>query len=189
MATTIVIPVATGFEEIEAVSLIDVLRRAGIKVIVAALDDRLEVQGANGIMLVADRNIDGITSDDIDMILLPGGWGGTDLLAEDKYVQNLLKDMNNKGKDIAAICAAPFALNTAGVLSKNFTCYPSVEEKIRLEGYDTSSNVVEDGNIITSRGPGTAICLGLYLVKKYAGEEIYEGLKAGLLADYCGDAN
>ena len=182
---TILVPLATGFEEIEAVSLIDVLRRAGIKVIVAALNERLQVQGANGIMLVADRVIDGITVDDIDMILLPGGWGGTDVLSIDSYVQNLLKKMNEKGKDISAICAAPFALYKAGVLPQNFTCYPSVEEKIRVDGYSSESTVVEDGNVITSRGPGTSICLGLYIVKKYVGDEMYQGLKDGLLANYC----
>jgi len=182
---TILVPIATGFEEIEAVNLIDVLRRASIKVIVASVGKKLEVQGANGMVIVADRFLDGITSDDIDMVLLPGGWGGTDILATDEKVQNLLKDMNNKNKDISAICAAPYALNSAGVLSQKFTCYPSVEEKIRLEGYDSNSKVVEDGNIITSRGPGTAICLGLYIVKKYQGEEVYNSLKAGLLADFC----
>ena len=182
---TVLIPIATGFEEIEAVTLIDVLRRAGINVIVAALNERLQVQGANGIMIAADRSIEGLTSDDIDMILLPGGWGGTDILAVDEQVQDLLKDMNKKGKDISAICAAPFALHKAEVLSHNFTCYPSAEEKIRLNGYDSISQVVHDGNIITSRGPGTAICLGLYIVKLYVGGEMYQGLKEGLLADFC----
>lgn len=182
---TILIPIATGFEEIEAVSLIDVLRRAGIKVIVASVNGRDEVQGANGITIKADRALDGVTSNDIDMILLPGGWGGTDILAVDKNVQNLLKDMDSKNKTIGAICAAPYALNSAGVLKENFTCYPSVEEKIRQNGYNPTQKVVEDGNVITSRGPGTAICLGLYLVKKFCGEEMYEQLKVGLLADYC----
>jgi len=185
--TTILIPIATGFEEIEAVSLIDILRRADIKVIVASLTDELQVQGANGIVLVANRNISGITSQDIDMILLPGGWGGTNLLAEDKYVQNLLKDMNAKGKDISAICAAPFALYKADVLPSKFTCYPSVEERIDNDGYIADDNVIEDGNIITSRGPGTAMCLGLYIVKKYKGDKIYRELKSGLLAEFCGD--
>ena len=183
----ILIPIATGFEEIEAVNLIDVLRRAGITVIVASVKQNLQVQGANGIIIVCDRTMTGIKSEDIDMILLPGGWGGTDILAEDSYVQELLKDMNKKNKTIGAICAAPFALNSAGVLSKNFTCYPSVEEKIRLEGYSSNKAVVQEDNIITSRGPGTAICLALYLVKKFAGDEMYEGLKAGLLADFCED--
>jgi len=182
---TILIPIATGFEEIEAVSLIDVLRRAEIKVIVASVNGQEEVQGANGIVLKADQPLEGISSEDIDMILLPGGWGGTDILAVDEKVQELLKDMNSKNKTIGAICAAPYALHTAGVLKENFTCYPSAEEKIRLGGYKPEQKVVEDGNVITSRGPGTAICLGLYLVKKFVGKEMYEGLRAGLLAEYC----
>ncbi len=182
---TVLIPIATGFEEIEAISLIDVLRRADIKVIVASVKQRLEVQGANGINIVCDRTIEGITHNDIDMILLPGGWGGTDILAVDENVQNLLKDMYKENKDISAICAAPYALEQAGVLPKNFTCYPSVEEKIRIDGYDENSQVVQDGNVITSRGPGTAICLGLYIVKKYKGDEMFNALKAGLIAPHC----
>lgn len=182
---TVLVPLATGFEEIEAVNLIDVLRRAGIKVIVAAVKQNLEVQGANGIIIKADRLMQGLTSEDIDMILLPGGWGGTDILAEDEMVQNLLQEMDRKNKEIAAICAAPFALHSAGVLKEKFTCYPSVEQKIRQEGYTKDQKVVEDGNVITSRGPGTAICLGLYIVKKYCGEEIYNDLRSGLLAEYC----
>jgi len=182
---TILLPLATGFEEIEAVSLIDVLRRAGIKIIVASVNGRDEIQGANGIIIKTDCPLDGIGVDDIDMILLPGGWGGADILAVDKNVQNLLKAMDAKNKIIGAICAAPFALHSAGVLKENFTCYPSVEEKIRTNGYIQDKKVVEDGNVITSRGPGTAICLGLYLVKKFCGDEMYEGLRAGLLAEYC----
>jgi len=185
--TTILIPIATGFEEIEAVSLIDILRRADIKVIAASLTDKLQVQGANGITILANRNISEITSKDIDMILLPGGWGGTNLLAENKYIQNLLKDMNTNGKDIGAICAAPFALHKADILSTKFTCYPSVEEQINNNGYIGDENIVEDENIITSRGPGTAMCLGLYIVKKYKGDEKYRELKSGLLADFCED--
>jgi len=163
---TILIPIATGFEEIEAITLIDVLRRAGLKVITASIDKKLDVQGANGIVIIAEKNIQEITSEDIDMILLPGGWGGTDILSEDTYVQNLLKEMNNKNKDIGAMCAAPFALKSAGVLSDNYTCYPSVEEKIKQDGYNPNLKVVEDGNIITSQGPATAICFALYIVKK-----------------------
>jgi len=182
---TVLIPLATGFEEIEAVSLIDILRRAGISVIVASLSKQLEVQGANGIIVVADRYIDGIKSKDIDMILLPGGWGGTDILAKDEYVQNLIKDMDSQNKTIGAICAAPFALDNAGVLKDKFTCYPSVEEQISNKNYSNDLKVVEDNNIITSQGPGTAMCLGLYIVKKLAGDEIYNQLKEGLLADFC----
>lgn len=182
----VIIPIATGFEEIEAVSIVDVLRRAEITVLMVALDDTMQVCGANGISVVCDQNINTITADTIDMIVLPGGWGGTDRLAADTYVQDLLKAMDAKNKPIGAICAAPYALHTAGVLKENFTCYPSAEEKIRLDGYQGDAHkVVQDGNVITSRGPGTSICFALEIVKKLKGQEMYEGLRAGLLAEYC----
>lgn len=186
MAKKVLVPIAEGFEEIEAVSIIDVLRRGGIEVLVRSLNERTEVTGANGITLKADAPIGDLSADELDMIVLPGGWGGTDRLAEDEKVQSLLKAMDAKGKKIGAICAAPFALNAAGVLKEKFTCYPSVEEQIRLEGYQGDAHqVVEDQNVMTSRGPGTAICFGLQIVKKLVGQETYEQLKAGLLATYC----
>lgn len=182
----VIVPIAEGFEELEAVALIDVMRRAGIEVTVASVEGAVTVKGANGITLATDRSIEGISADDIDMIVLPGGWGGTDILAVNAHVQNLLKAMDAKGKNIGAMCAAPYALHTAGVLKPNYTCYPSAEEKIRLEGYQGDrAQVVEDGNVMTSRGPGTAICFGLAIVRKLAGQATYEQLKAGLLADYC----
>ena len=182
----VLVPLATGFEELEAVALIDVMRRAGIEVTVASVKGEPEVTGAHGITLKCDRAAAGIGADDIDMIVLPGGWGGTDVLAEDANIQNLLKAMDAKGKHIGAMCAAPFALHKAGVLKHNFTCYPSVEEQIRLEGYQGDrSQVVEDGNVMTSRGPGTAICFGLQIVKKLVGTDTCNQLREGLLATYC----
>lgn len=182
---TVLVPLADGFEEIEAVAIIDVMRRAGIEVIVASVLGNETVVGAQNIALKTDRGIGGITADDLDMIVLPGGWGGTDVLASNDNVQMLLKEMNRSEKPIGAICAAPYALHTADVLKENFTCYPSVEEKIRTEGYDEASQVVEDGNVMTSRGPGTALCFGLQIVKKLCGEETYAQLRQGLLATYC----
>lgn len=182
----VLVPIATGFEEIEAVSIIDVLRRAGIEVIMGALDEMLLVKGANGISVQCDRSMIGITADELDMIVLPGGWGGTKALAQDTGVQNLLKEMDAKGKHIGAICAAPFALESAGVLKEGYTCYPSIENEIKTGGFQGAQNaVVESANVMTSRGPGTAICFGLAIVKKLVGDETYEGLKSGLLADYC----
>ncbi|MBD3840466.1 MAG: DJ-1/PfpI family protein [Campylobacterales bacterium] len=181
----VLVPLAVGFEEIEAVAIIDVMRRAGISVVVSAVKEELIVQGANGIIIKADNHISQVDVDSLDMVVLPGGWGGTDILAVDETVQNILKTMNAQNKLIGAICAAPFALHSAGVLSQNYTCYPSVEEKIRTQGYTQDSKVVEDGNILTSRGPGTALCFGLAIVRKLCGEEIFLQLKAGLLADYC----
>lgn len=183
---TVLVPIAKGFEEIEAVSIIDVLRRAGLHVIVASLDENALVMGANAITIETDTAIKDVSADVIDMIVLPGGWGGTHLLAEDIHVQALLKAMDAKGKEIAAICAAPFALHKAGVLKEPFTCYPSVEKEIAQQGYmGDASMVVESGNVLTSRGPATAICFALKIVQKLAGDESYEALKAGLLADYC----
>ena len=184
--SSVLVPLAKGFEEIEAVAIIDVLRRADIHVVVAALDDEALVEGANGITIETDTYMHDLVSDAFEMIVLPGGWDGTRALAEDANVQRVLKEMDARGKNIAAICAAPYALHKAGVLKSKFTCYPSVENEIAQEGYmGDASMVVESGNVLTSRGPGTAICFALAIVKKLKGEEVYESLKAGLLADFC----
>ncbi len=182
----VLVPLAGGFEEIEAVTIIDVLRRAEVDVLVASLNDENAVKGANGIVVLADMHIQDVQVDELDMIVLPGGWDGTYALADDENVQSILKEMDSQGKNIAAICAAPFALNKAGVLKTNYTCYPSVEEQIRKEGYlGDIAKVVEDENVLTSRGPGTALCFALEIVKKLKGEETYLALKEGLLADFC----
>lgn len=183
---TVLVPLAKGFEEIEAVTIIDVLRRAHIEVIVSSLDHVTLVQGSNGIVIEVDAVLENVVTDLLDMIVLPGGWDGTHALADDENIQRILKEMNSKGKNIAAICAAPFALNKAGVLKKNYTCYPSVEEQIRVDGYQgDKAMVVEDENIMTSRGPATAMCFALEIVKKLKGEEAYLMVKNGLLADFC----
>ena len=182
----VLVPLAKGFEEIEAVSIIDILRRAEIEVIIASLNDDMLVLGANGITLQADKHIKDIYVTELEMIALPGGWGGTHALADDINVQNILKEMDAKGKNIAAICAAPYALNKAGVLKSKYTCYPSVEDEIKRDGYQgDSAMVVEDENIMTSRGPATAICFALKIVKKLKGEATYNRVKSGLLATYC----
>ncbi|MCK4975289.1 MAG: DJ-1/PfpI family protein, partial [Sulfurimonas sp.] len=107
----VLLPLARGFEEIEAVSIIDVLRRADIEVQVASLDENSNVKGANGITVVSDMQIKDVHVDELDMIVLPGGVEGTYALAEDENVLRILKEMDSKGKNIGAICAAPFALN------------------------------------------------------------------------------
>lgn len=186
MQTKVLVPLASGFEEIEAVSIIDILRRADIEVIIGYLGESNLVLGANGITVQGDVNIKDIDVALLDMIVLPGGWDGTKALASDETIQNILRQMDANNKFIGAICAAPFALHTAGVLKQNYTCYPSVENEIRLDGYQgDSSMVVEDENILTSRGPATAICFALEIVKKLAGVEKYSALKNGLLASHC----
>jgi len=179
----ILIPLAKGFEEIEAVSIIDILRRAEIDVLVAGVDT-LKINGAHNICIEAEVLISDVKSDDLSMIVLPGGWDGTYALAEDIHVQRLLKEMDAQNKDIAAICAAPYALEKAGVLKHNYTCYPSVENEIRQNGYSCEKNIVTDGNIMTSRGPGTALEFSLAIVEKVKGKEIAQALKNGMLISY-----
>ncbi len=182
----VVVLLADGFEEIEAVTIIDVLRRAKIEVDVASLNKNMSVRGAHDIVLQANREVKKLNVDVVDMVVLPGGWVGTRALAEDTHVQNLLQEMDAKGKNIAAICAAPFALNAAGVLKSKYTCYPSIEKDIQKDGYEGDKYmVVEDDNILTSRGPATAICFALAIVNKLKGKESCEEVKAGLLATDC----
>ncbi len=181
---SVLVPLAEGFEEIEAVSIIDVLRRGGVEVVTAYLYNR-EVNGANGITILANTKITDVVAEDFDMIVLPGGMPGSEHLRDDQRVQKLLKEFDEAGKNIGAICAAPIALDKAGVLKEGYTCYPSYDEQIKTSGFTDSKKVVKSKNVLTSRGPGTAICFGLSIVKELVGEETYRQLKAGLLADYC----
>lgn len=183
MSKKAVVFVASGFEEIETVSIVDVLRRAGIEVVIAGVDT-LTPKGANGIEIKTDASISAISSDEFDIAILPGGYGGTMKLCEDETVQKLINEFDLNSKIVAAICAAPLALDRAGVLKDNYTCYPGVEESIKSSNF-VDQKVVESGNIITSRGPGTAICFALYLVEKLLDKSTSDSLKKGLMAEYC----
>jgi 4-methyl-5(b-hydroxyethyl)-thiazole monophosphate biosynthesis len=119
------------------------------------------------------------------MIVLPGGHEGTNRLVANHRVQELLKEFKLKDKWIGAICAAPLALHKAGVLSHNYTCYPTIEENIRQEGCNDKDKVVIDGKIMTSRGPGTAICFGLAIVKQLMGIQSHDKVKISTLSDFC----
>ena len=176
----IIVPISNGFEEIEAFTIVDVCRRANIKVTIAAVEN-IQTIGAHDIKVQADCMIEEITSDDFDMIVLPGGLPNAFTLAENKKVQELLKEFKNENKNIGAICAAPYALYIAEVLNTNYTCYPSFENKIKDEGYHCDDAVVIDGKVITSRGPATAMAFALEIVNILCGEETYKSVKAGLL--------
>jgi 4-methyl-5(b-hydroxyethyl)-thiazole monophosphate biosynthesis len=179
--TQILVPLANGFEEIEAISIIDILRRGGLNVIVAGVDNKTAM-GAHNIPIVTDCLIDEVDVNELDMIVLPGGWGGTQILAENPSVQSMLKQMQQDDKHIGAICAAPYALDAAGVLSDNYTCYPSIENKIRLEGYNNDQHTIIDGKIMTSQGVGTAICFALAIIKTLEGNDKYQQIKQEILA-------
>jgi len=184
---SVLLPLATGFEEVEAVGLIDVMRRGGIEVRVVYLEDETHgtlVTGANGITVQADMSIKNIISNDFDMMVLPGGWDGTYALAENKRVIELVQEFKDK-KIIGAMCAAPFVLKKAGVLGNDYTCYPGAKDEIDHPGYRDDLKVVIDGNVMTSQGPGTALCFGLAIVERLVGKESMQAVKDGMLLDYC----
>jgi 4-methyl-5(b-hydroxyethyl)-thiazole monophosphate biosynthesis len=185
---SVLLPLAKGFEEVEAVALIDVMRRGGIEVRIAFIEDELRhgrvVVGGNGIGVQADTSLKNIISADFDMMVLPGGWGGTYALAENRRTIELVKEFK-ENKIIGAMCAAPFVLKKAGVLGNNYTCYPGAKDEIAHPGYREDMKVVTDGNVMTSRGPGTAVCFGLAIVERLVGKESMQAVKDGMLLDYC----
>jgi len=185
---SVLIPLAKGFEEVEAVGLIDTMRRGGIEVRIAFLEDELHknpvVIGANGIGIQADISLNNVIVDDYDMMVLPGGWDGTYALAENKRVLELVKEFKS-AKIIGAICAAPYVLKKAEVLGSDYTCYPGAKDEIGHVGYRDDEKVVIDGNVMTSQGPGTAICFGLAIIERLVGIKSMQTVKSGMLLDYC----
>lgn len=172
---------AEGFEEVEAVAQIDVLRRAGADIKSVSLNDNEFVKGAHEIIIKADKLFKDI-DENVDLVILPGGLPGAEHLAKSEKLQSYLALLDKKDKKIAAICAAPWALQTAGVLKDNYTCYPGFENTIRKEGYTNKQNVVIDKNIITSRGPATAMEFSIKLVEILFGVEKSNEVKNALLA-------
>lgn len=165
----VLVVLAQGFEEIEAVTPIDLLRRAGVSVTIASLDSRLEVVGKNGMTLLADAPLDVSCARAYDMIFLPGGPGVRNLRA-DPRVAELVKMQAGRGAWVAAICAAPTVLHDAGLLDgRRFTAHPSVLDQLGpvVDGQD----VVVDPPFITSRGAGTAVDFGLELIARLLSEE------------------
>ncbi len=179
----VLVPLAQGCEELEAVSIIDLLRRAGIEVVTAGLTDGV-VTCSRGVVMVPDTSLDEVLGDDFDMIVLPGGLPGADYLDEDQRIQRMLKRMSEQGKYTAAICAAPKVLASAGLLQgKRATSYPGVIDAMQLEHtrYIDDQAVVVDGKVITSRGPGTAMDFALELIEVLVGAEQRNAVEASLV--------
>lgn len=162
----VLIPLAQGCEELEAVTIIDLLRRAGIEVVTAGLDEQ-PVKASRGVTLIPDSILDKVIDQEFDMLVLPGGLAGAQNLNEDARILNLLKRFHQQGKYTAAICAAPSVLATAGLLdNKKATAYPGILEKLNLLSTELTTQVVQiDGKVITSRGPGTAMDFALALIE------------------------
>ena len=167
---------ANGFEEIEALTVVDVLRRANITCHMVGFEDK--VTGSHAIQVQADCVFDGNLSE-YDMIVLPGGMPGSVHLRDNEQLIAELQKFEKIGKKVAAICAAPIALNQAGLLEgRNFTCYDGVQEQI-VDGHYHKETVVVDGNVITSRGPATALAFAYHLVETLGGDA--KALRDGML--------
>jgi 4-methyl-5(b-hydroxyethyl)-thiazole monophosphate biosynthesis len=176
----VLVPLAQGCEEIEAVTVIDILRRAGIEVISAGLDSQ-PVCASRGVMLLPDTTLEAALKNEFDMIVLPGGQPGTDNLKADARIINLIKRMSAQGKYVTAICAAPAVLATAGLLDgKQATSFPGTLNSFASVKQQPSA-VVTDGKFVTSRGPGTAIDFALTLVELLVGRAKRDDVEAGLV--------
>ena len=180
MPKTAIIVLAEGFEEIEAVTPADILRRAGVEVELVGLD-AIEVTGAHGVTFKADRVL--AESEDADAVILPGGLPGADNLAASAKLAGVLAAQAEAGKLVAAICASPaWVLARQGLLDgRRATCYPGCEERFGASTAHAADDVVHDGNILTSRGPGTAFAFGLALARELAGEQAADELAERML--------
>ncbi|MCS6997854.1 MAG: DJ-1/PfpI family protein [Aquificaceae bacterium] len=176
----VAILLAEGFEEVEAVAPIDVLRRAGVEVLVVGLSSE-PVASARNMKIVPDVTLDQLDPEELDMVILPGGAGGVERLKQDPRVERLVKALQEKKRFIGAICAAPTALAKFGLLEgKRATVYPSLVEEIKPALF-VDQPVVEDQNLLTSQGPGTALEFSLKLAEKLVGKEKAEEVARRML--------
>ena len=177
----VLIFMAEGHEEIEALTVVDLLRRAGIDICMVSITGDKKVTGSHGITTVCDKLIETVNFDDADMLVLPGGMPGTINLGECELLMDQVHGFNTSKKGLAAICAAPTVFGKAGILQgKKATCYPGMEAD--LKGADVSTDAVcHDGHIITSRGMGTAIPFALEIIRTFQGDEAAEKLAKSIV--------
>ncbi len=180
--TRVLVPLAQGCEELEAVTIIDLLRRADIEVVTAGLDAQ-PVTASGGVVLIPDVELDKVLDDDFDMMVLPGGLPGADNLDNDPRIHQMLKQMQEKGKYTAAICAAPKVLANAGLLAdRQAVSYPGILDTMDLPSTRVLQQaVVSDDKVITSRGPGTAMDFALALIEHLLGSESRESVETALV--------
>lgn len=177
----VLVPIAPGFEEIETITVVDVLRRAGARVTMAGTIEGL-LEGSRGIKIEPDVLLDSVIEDNFELICLPGGQPGSNNLKKDVRIESLLKKMFKQGKLIAAICAAPVILKKTNILGNQFiTCHPSVQSEFKPENY-LSDRVVVDGKFITSQSPGTAMEFAMKLVEILFDSNRLKKINDGILA-------
>lgn len=183
MSAKVLVVLANGFEDIEAVTAIDILRRGGVEVVTASLAGGLEVRSAHGVTMLADASFEEAEKDDFDAIVLPGGGEGTENLKASRALIERLRRQKEEGRLLAAICAAPTVLVEAGVLEEgqHITCYPACS--VDLDRPCASVPVVEDHNVITGQAPGSAMLFSLVVLKALTDKRISMKVARGLVTD------
>ena len=172
---------ADGCEEIEALTVVDILRRAGIEILTLSITDSLKVAGAHSIIIEADALAKSVDLDEFDGLVLPGGMPGTTNLGACEAVTSAIKKFNDEGRLLCAICAAPSVLGMNGILEgKEAVCYPGFEDKL-LGAKIGSGKVAVSGNCITSRGMGTAIDFALAITAHFLGREKADSISRGII--------
>jgi DJ-1 family protein len=175
------IPIADGCEEMEVVIVADTLRRAGWNVVLAGLHGTAPVTASRKVKIVPDIRWEELDLLSFDILILPGGAGGTQALCEHGGVQETIRIFDIEEKWIGALCAGPLALHKAGVLKgRAFTCYPGVEKEMRRPDRSDDA-VVADRNLVTSQGPGTAFAFALKLIELLENPAAAENVRSGLL--------
>ena len=179
----VLVPLADGFEEIEAVSVVDVLRRGGVEVVTASIGGVLEVKGAHGVVVKADALFGDVADGEFDAIVLPGGGEGTENLRGCEALAERLRRQKAEGRLLCAICAAPTVLVEAGVADEglHMTCYPSM--MMDLDRPYADAPVVADGDLITGQAPGAALLCGLVVLQRLAGESVARKVARGMVTD------
>jgi len=172
-----------GYEEVEALTVVDYLRRADVAIDMVSVTGSLETTGDHSIRIMADKLLEQINPDDYDAVITPGGMPGTRMLASDERVLKLVREFFEKGKWVASICASPMVLEASGVAkSVKGTCYPGIERNVHFREH-SEDLVVQDGRVITSRGPATADYFAFRLIEALAGKEKAEEIRQRTLAD------
>ena len=183
-APTALVPLADGYEEIEAATIVDVLRRGGVEVTTAAVGGSLEVRGAHGMSVRADSLLSEVIERDFEAIVLPGGGDGTANLKRcNALIDRIVRQREQRGL-LAAICAAPTVLSAAGVLSPNqhATCYPTCQ--LELDCPWINQPVVEHNGIVTGQAPGSAMLFSLVVLKVLAGEQVARKVARGMVFEF-----
>jgi protein deglycase len=179
----VLIPLADGFEDIEAVTVIDVLRRGGVEVVTASITDRCEVLSAHGIQMKADALFSDVSEESYEAILLPGGGEGTENLRNSAAVIARLKAQKEEGGLLCAICAAPTVLTDAGVVDEGLhvTCYPTCV--MGLDRRSANVPVVADEDVITGQAPGSAMLFALVVLQALTSPAVAHKVAMGLVTD------